>query len=228
MPRFFLLACLPLLAASCLPREASAQVRRCEAADGRTVYTDKQCRDIGAVERVQRNASAGTGQASLHRRQCSRTLQDLTFELTMAIDDRDPNRLAGIYHWPGMPTRSAYTIMARLDAIANRPLIDVRPLYPEEPERAAPVATAAPDPAAPPPSSEILRSRTPWRPPPTAQAPSPDATVSTDTPVEQAPSPRKRRAPHSLQVEQTLANGSTPSRTVFGLRRHMGCWWISL
>ena len=37
-----------------------------------------------------------------------------------------------------------------------------------------------------------------------------------------------RRPPVALRVEQTLANGSTPSRTVFGLRRHLGCWWITL
>jgi len=35
-----------------------------------------------------------------------------------------------------------------------------------------------------------------------------------------------RRAPVALRVEQTLANGSTPSRSVFGLHRHFGCWWI--
>lgn len=29
-----------------------------------------------------------------------------------------------------------------------------------------------------------------------------------------------------LRVEQTLANGSTPSRTAFGLRKNMGCWWV--
>lgn len=29
-----------------------------------------------------------------------------------------------------------------------------------------------------------------------------------------------------LRVEQTLANGSTPSRTVFGLRKNLGCWWV--
>ena len=34
------------------------------------------------------------------------------------------------------------------------------------------------------------------------------------------------RAPVALRVEQTLANGSTPSRTVFGLQKHFGCWWI--
>jgi len=31
-----------------------------------------------------------------------------------------------------------------------------------------------------------------------------------------------------LRVEQTLANGSTPSRTLFGLRRSLGCWWVRL
>jgi hypothetical protein len=29
-----------------------------------------------------------------------------------------------------------------------------------------------------------------------------------------------------LRVEQTLANGATPSRTVFGLTHYFGCWWI--
>lgn len=33
-------------------------------------------------------------------------------------------------------------------------------------------------------------------------------------------------APVALRVEQTLANRSTPSRTVFGMHRHFGCYWI--
>jgi hypothetical protein len=37
-----------------------------------------------------------------------------------------------------------------------------------------------------------------------------------------------RQPPVALRIEQTLANGSTPSRTVFGLRRYIGCWWITL
>lgn len=31
-----------------------------------------------------------------------------------------------------------------------------------------------------------------------------------------------------LRVDQTLANGTTPSRTLFGLRRNFGCWWVRL
>ncbi len=32
--------------------------------------------------------------------------------------------------------------------------------------------------------------------------------------------------PVALRLEQTLANSSTPSRTVFGMHRHFGCYWI--
>lgn len=39
--------------------------------------------------------------------------------------------------------------------------------------------------------------------------------------------PRKPRLV-GVRVEQTLANGTTPSRTVFGLRQHLGCWWVRL
>ncbi len=41
---------------------------------------------------------------------------------------------------------------------------------------------------------------------------------------------RPPRAPRliGLRVEQTLANGSTPSRTLFGVRRNLGCWWVRL
>ena len=31
-----------------------------------------------------------------------------------------------------------------------------------------------------------------------------------------------------LRLEQTLADGVTPSRTVLGVHRALGCWWVSL
>lgn len=38
------------------------------------------------------------------------------------------------------------------------------------------------------------------------------------------------RAPRlvGIRVEQTLANGTTPTRTLFGVRRNLGCWWVRL
>lgn len=236
MRRFALPACALWMLWSCLPAGADAQVRRCETPDGRTVYTDKHCADIGAAERVPRAATGAGAQASLHRARCSRTLQELTFELTMAIDARDANRLAALYHWPGTATRTGYAIMERLDAIASRGLVDVRPLLPADDPApvamAAPSGTTAPDPGMPPSSAALMQQRQPWRPSPSTAAqasPMPagadDANVGAAAPVQPAPS--RRRVPYALQVDQTLANGSTPSRTVFGLRRHLGCWWVS-
>ncbi|HSD15890.1 MAG TPA: hypothetical protein VLC71_01355 [Thermomonas sp.] len=40
--------------------------------------------------------------------------------------------------------------------------------------------------------------------------------------------PQRKPRLIGLRVEQTLANGSTPSRTHFGLRQRMGCWWVRL
>ncbi len=37
-----------------------------------------------------------------------------------------------------------------------------------------------------------------------------------------------RRPPVGLRLEQTLPQSITPARTVLGLRRHYGCWWVSL
>lgn len=161
-----------------------AQVRRCTASDGSTVYTDRKCMDIGASERLPRESAAGTGMR-LYRHGCARNLQDLAYEITTAIDARDANRLAGVYHWVGVSSSGAAALMRRLDAIANRPLVDI-----------VPVAVRSAE-------SDIERTYYP-------------STIP------------QRRPPVALRVEQTLANGSTPSRTVFGLQRHFNCWWIRL
>lgn len=235
VPVLLLWLCL----AATTPWTAAAQVHRCETADGRTIYTDKACQDIGAADRLPRGEAAAG--AAPHRRGCSRTLQDLTLELTMAIDARDANRLAALYHWPGIGTRSGYAIMDRLDAVAQRPLVDARPLFPDDPPVAAAAvvpsgdaadtpAMADADPARPPSSSELMRRTTPWRPSAMALARTGGALSAVTEPAsvpQPTPEPPRRRMPYALQVDQTLAGGSTPSRTVFGLRRHLDCWWIS-
>ena len=45
-----------------------------------------------------------------------------------------------------------------------------------------------------------------------------------DGAVVQPPAAKPRLV--GLRVEQTLSNSSTPSRTVFGLRKNLGCWWV--
>ena len=42
------------------------------------------------------------------------------------------------------------------------------------------------------------------------------------------PQANARRAPVGLRVEQTFTNGITPITTRFGLRKRLGCWWVTL
>lgn len=173
---------LPLLACSALwALPAQAQVRRCTAAGGGEIYTDRRCQDIGASERVPR-AAAGAA-VRFYRGGCARNLQDLIYELTAAIDSGDANRVAGVFDWAGVSSGSGYALMNRLDTLARRPLVDVQPVYPA-----------------------------------TADAQNGD-------PYAQA---TLRRAPIGLRLEQTLGNGSTPVRTLLGLRRYLGCLWVRL
>jgi hypothetical protein len=148
------------------------------------VFTDRECAAVGGVEQTEPKPVASV--AATRRGGCARNVDDLVFEMTGAFQTRDANRLASVYHWAGMGGDAAYGVMARLDDLVQRPLLDIVPVLADEPP-AEPGVVAALD----------------------AQAPAP--------PVQN---------PVALRIEQTQANGITPARTVFGLQRHFGCWWI--
>lgn len=187
-------ALLSLVAISAMawPQPTPAQVRRCTSADGGTVYTDRKCAEIDAVERVPRQ-EPGTPMRP-YRGGCPRRVQDLIFEVTSAIDAHDANRLGAVYHWPGLSTRNGYAVMGRLDAIAQRPLVDITALRAVVPV----VVPAQPSVDLPPPDPDYY------------------------------PQVATRRPPVALRIDQTLGDGGTPSRTTFGIRRHLDCWWITL
>lgn len=183
---------LAVLATACWPTPSHAQVRRCASATGEVIYTDQKCADIGAVDRLM-HAAGSAYVPSAYRGGCSRRLNDLVSDLTNAIETQDVNRLALLYDWAGMSTRQGYAVMARLDGIAKRPLVDILPIYP--------------------------------RPPPILSA---DGTVADANADGYFPQTAARRPPVGLRLEQTFSNGVTPARTVLGLRKRLGCWWISL
>ncbi len=193
MHRPALLLLLPI-AGWLAPGIVHAQVKHCTAADGSLVYTDRKCDDIGATERIAPSPmSGGSALAGRYRNVCARTVQDLVYSFSSALQSGDANKVAGVYDWAGMPTSSAYQVMSRLEAIAKRPLVDVQPMYSGDTNAYG------------------------------------DDVIELDESTGQVISrpPRKPRL-IGLRVEQTLANGSTPSRTNFGLRQRMGCWWVRL
>ena len=188
-------ALLLLLSIACLlaPGAVLAQVKRCTATDGTLIYTDRKCDDIGATERLGAMPSVGGAVAGRYRNVCARTVQDLVYSFSNALQSGDANQVAGVYDWAGMGTSNAYRVMTRLEAIAKRPLIDVQPMYSGD-----------------------------------TNAYGDDIVTFDETTGEVITrTPRKPRL-IGLRVEQTLANGSTPSRTNFGLRQRMGCWWVRL
>lgn len=181
-----------LLIAATWPHNVASQVRRCTTADGGTIYTDRPCADVDATERLPREGAAATHRP--YRGGCARTLQDLIYTVTSAIDARDPNQLATAYHWAGLSHRNGYGVMGRLDTIAQRPLVDITALRP--------------------PTQVVVVER------PGVSAPMFDG--------DYYPQVARNRRPTALRIDQTLGDGTTPSRTIFGLRRHMDCWWITL
>ncbi|KWS04383.1 hypothetical protein AZ78_1932 [Lysobacter capsici AZ78] len=215
---------------------AQAQIRRCTDAHGNSVYTDRDCASAGGVDRLPRGAAPAAAQQTPYTGGCARNLRDLVGQITSAIDAHDGNKLASVYHWTGMSDDRAYAVIERLDAIAQRPLLDIAPVMPSvaEPE-ATPGAWTTLPPAAPNAALAPLPPITPSAPAGLGrpagmsgeQAPqaAPDAETTAQTAAAPAPVPH-RRAPVALRLEQTLGNGVTPSRTVFGLTRHYGCWWI--
>lgn len=127
------LAIVCLLVYSCLrPVAASAQqqgVHRCTTMSGDTVYTDKRCEDVGAMDRLP-STTTTTATGALYRGGCSRTLSDLVMQVSSAIQAQDVNRLAGVYHWAGTSDAGALRVLDRLDVVVQRPLVDIVPIRP--------------------------------------------------------------------------------------------------
>lgn len=61
-----------------------------------------------------------------------------------------------------------------------------------------------------------------------APPPPPDPNATLVEAVEAAAPAAGRPRPIGLRLEQTLGNTATPARTMFGLRRQYGCFWITL
>ncbi|HEU4774053.1 MAG TPA: hypothetical protein VFS82_05975 [Lysobacter sp.] len=123
-----------LLVAVAWPSIATAAVVRCQLPDGSTLYTDRRCSDLGATLQLSfpdANTGAPTrsrARTGIYRRGCARNLQDLMLRISSAIDNRDTNLLAGVYHWAGMSGRRSKTVMDRLDRVARHPLVGVVPV----------------------------------------------------------------------------------------------------
>lgn len=195
---------------------AQQQPNRCTGPAGNTIYTDRACASIGASDRLPR------GTASLAYRQrrggCARTVQELIYEITTAIDTQDVNRLGAVYHWVGLNAASGDRILDRLQTVVDRPLVDIVAL------RAASAPVVADAPIEPPITAATVAPTAATA--ATAPVIAPNAEADSDEPP--VSRPVVHRAPVGLRLQQTLGKSATPSQTTLGLRKHLDCWWITL
>ena len=126
------ICCLALLLAILsLPDHAMAEVRRCVAADGSILYTDRSCEYHNALpyavepERAATATSAApavAGELPLAsfgpvNQDCARTPDLLVSALQHSLRTHDINGLSGLYHWPRIGKWSARTVMDRLERL---------------------------------------------------------------------------------------------------------------
>lgn len=127
-----LAACL-LLAVSLLATHAAraspGDLNRCVGPDGRSVYTDKPCTDVGATVRPEApkslDGNSGPPPLRVHVHDCARTLEALRDGVGAAVAAGDVNKFASFYHWPGIGNAGAEGILKRMQGIASRPLVSV-------------------------------------------------------------------------------------------------------
>ncbi|MFC4727637.1 hypothetical protein [Coralloluteibacterium thermophilus] len=112
--------------AALLCGDADAQaIHRCAGPDGVTIYSDRSCSALGAVElRAPATAAdAGTARTRPDGRSappgCARRPNQLAAQLRAALDSGDVNRVAGLYDWTGTGQRDAERLMHRLSILAR-------------------------------------------------------------------------------------------------------------
>lgn len=117
---------------------AGQDMHRCQRADGSVVYTDRLCEPKQAEKPATASSGSQTPQASRLGRTglppppaCSKSPDDLLYSVRSAIDMKDVNQLVKSYHWVGVSQEQSEGLLGRLEAMADRPLLDVQLQYPE-------------------------------------------------------------------------------------------------
>lgn len=131
----FLCLTLLALAGATAVNDAAAQSRpkRCVTDSGESVRTDKPCEAFNATE--QKRAASTYGAAadrrlmaarpSSYRPVCAKTIDDLSYSLSAAMDARDVNRFSSIYHWVGVSNVRAIAVLNKFERIMKRPVVDI-------------------------------------------------------------------------------------------------------
>lgn len=195
-------AAIPTKPASSAPGVGSipsGALRRCISADGSTIFTDRRCQDLQALESSIDGGSYRPG-SMIRVRTCAHTRDDLLFGVRSALEAHDVNRFADYYNWTGMSSEEGYRVLERLDHFSERPLVDVQLTSGQRVEQVG--------------LDDYFQD--------------PEYAGDDADPLGQpAPPPRPRPAPRLLRVDQMRGDRDYSSQTTyFRLLTNAGCWWL--
>ncbi len=122
---------LPLLLAGL---HAEAAINRCTDADGGVVYTDRTCAAIGTQDRLPIATPATTAfvPRELGVGCAARSPEGMRSAVYTALEQSDTNALAGLYNFEGRSSRSAASIVQRLQNLTRRRAVDIQLEYPQD------------------------------------------------------------------------------------------------
>jgi hypothetical protein len=188
-----------MLAAPAWLYPAAAQsVQRCADASGASVFTDRRCEDVGAASRVIRPPVNSAGQPVAPRH----------LGCPRRLSDLVQQITGAIDANDANRLASLYQWNGISDASANRLMDQMEAIVRRPLVDIAPIFPAV-------------------EPAPIVDASGNVIDANADGYYPQPAPPQKRR-PVGLRLQQTLANTSTPSSTVLGIRRSYDCFWITL
>lgn len=127
--RFFIFCSIYIFSACGMQSVQAQAINRCLDPDGKIVYTDKKCEDVGAVLQNLPKPIGNTGYSMV--RTCARTPDDLLWDLRGALETGDINRAAGLFLWKGNDTAESNRRLDQLNKISYQSLISVELLFPE-------------------------------------------------------------------------------------------------
>ena len=134
-----MIRCLALAALLAAGGAHAAEINRCMALDGITVYTDQSCASLGFAERSaapiprRRVGQPATGRRKLNMGCAASSPESLRIAVTDALDRGDFNALSGLYNFDGRSRWTAAPVVRRLERMARKAALEVE-LIPVESE----------------------------------------------------------------------------------------------
>ena len=112
---------------------AQSRPKHCVTDTGKEIRTDRPCAAFdGQEQRSDGNAQSSAAdrrlsaaRASSYRPICAKTIEDLSYTLSAALDARDVNRFSSVYHWVGVSNVRALAVLNKFEKMMTRPVVDI-------------------------------------------------------------------------------------------------------